>query len=61
MSPHKEMFQMRHSWCWGCFPSSQCWCVGSGDEPQGLPSRNVEPWDSQSPGDMMACGPCFLA
>ena len=61
MSPHKEMFQTQALLVLGGFPPSKCWCVGSGDELQGLPFSNVGPCDAQSPGDLMACGPCFLA
>ena len=43
MSPHKEMFQTQALLVLGGFPSSKCWCVGSGDEPQGLPFSNLGP------------------
>lgn len=61
MSPHKEMFQMWALPGAGGLSLQQVLVCGSGDELQGLPLSNVGPCDAQSPGDMMACGPRFLA
>ena len=61
MSPHKEMFQMCALPGAGGLSFQQLLVCGSGDEPQGLPLSNVGPCDTKSLGNMMACGPRFLA